>query len=104
MSAVLDEDGRLRGALSFDDMADLRGAGESLIAAAEGPEVVIDLSGLREASTLAVSLLVAWLRAAQGCGKSLVLRGASPGLRDIAAFSGLEEILPLQPGADANAG
>lgn len=104
MSAALDETGRLHGAVSFANMADLRSAGEALIGEAQGQKVAFDLSGLEEASTLAVALLVAWLRAAEGCGKSLAFRDAPPGLREIAAFSGVEEMLPFRPGPGADGG
>ena len=104
MSAALDGTGRLQGAVSFANMTDLRSAGEALIGGAEGPEVAFDLSGLQEASTLTVALLVAWLRAAEGCGKSLAFRGAPPGLREIAAFSGVEDMLPFRPEPNAHGG
>jgi len=42
-----------------------------------------------------LSLSIAWRRAASGCGKTVTFKGASRGLRNIAAFSGLSGVLAL---------
>ena len=93
---ALDSDGRLSGSVTFDNLAEFRRAGEALIREFGRGEVEFDCSGLEAASSVAVALLIAWRRAAGACGKSVTFKGASLGLRNIAAFSGLGEILPLE--------
>ena len=93
---ALDENGCLSGGVTFENLAEIRSAGERLIRESEQPTVSFDCSGLEEASGVAVALLIAWRRAAGRCGKTVVFRGASLGLRNIAAFSGLGDVLPLE--------
>lgn len=93
---VLDEDGRLSGGVTFENLAEIRSAGESLIRESKHGNVEFDCSGLEEASSVAVALLVAWRRAAGICGKTVAFKGASLGLRNIAAFSGLGDVLRLE--------
>ncbi len=93
---ALDESGRLSGRVAFANLAALRQRGEALIDRAEGETVRFDCSGLEQASSLAVALFVAWWRAAAGSGKSVVFTGTSVALRNIAAFSGLNDILTLE--------
>lgn len=96
MACALDENGRLAGAVTFDNLDEVRRVGEALIGAAEAQTIEIDCSGLNEASSVAVALLVAWRRAAGASGKSIVFRGTSRALRDIASFSGVNGILALE--------
>lgn len=97
MSAwALDGDGRLSGSVTFDNLADIRQAGEALIGEARHGGIEFDCSGLEEASSVAVALLIAWRRAAGRCGRPVAFKGASLGLRNIAAFSGLSDVLPLE--------
>ena len=93
---ALDEGGRLSGRVTFDNLAEIRQAGETLIAEVQRSAVEFDCSGLEEANSVAVALLIAWRRAAGRCGKSVVFKGAPLDLRNIAAFSGLSDILPFE--------
>lgn len=92
----LDDSGRLYGVVAFENLAVVRQSGEALIGAGEGEVVQFDCSGLEEASSVAVALLIAWRRMARGSGKSVVFSGTSLALRNIAAFSGVDEILALE--------
>ena len=92
---ALDERGRLSGRITFDNLADVRTAGEALIAGAPGGGVEFDCSGLEETSSLTVALLIAWQRAAGARDKSVAFKGTSRALRRIAAFSGLNDLLTL---------
>ena len=93
---ALDGNGRLSGGVTFGNFEDFRLAGEAHIRESRHGAVEFDCSGLEEANSIAVALLIAWRRAAGGCGKTVAFRGASVGLRDIAAFSGLSDVLPLE--------
>ena len=93
---ALDGNGRLSGGITFGNFQEVRLAGEALIRESPHDTVEFDCSGLAEASSVAVALLIAWRRAAGGCGKTVAFRGASLGLRNIAAFSGLGGVLPLE--------
>ncbi len=88
--------GRLSGRIGFSNLAEARAAGEARILAANEARIVFDCSGLSEANSVAVALLIGWRRTAQRCGKVVVFRGASRGLRNIVDFSGLSEILALE--------
>ena len=91
---TLDENGRLSGAVTFGNLVEIRAAGEARIRASRHG-VEFDCSGLEEASSVAVALLIAWRRAALQCGKNAAFTGVPSGMRDIAAFSGLGDVLPL---------
>ena len=93
---ALDESGRLSGKVAFDNLANVRQAGEALIGGAAGETVHFDCSGLQEANSVTLVLLIAWRRSAVADGKSVVFTGTSVALRNIAAFSGLNEVLTLE--------
>ena len=93
---ALDGNGRLSGRVRFVDFREVRLAGETWIRESREDAVEFDCSGLQEASSVAVALFIAWLRTAGSCGKTVAFRGASLGLRNIAAFSGLGDMLPLE--------
>jgi phospholipid transport system transporter-binding protein len=81
-------------------MARIRAEGAAAIAAA-GEHVQVDLSGLERGNSVAVALLMAWLRTAQGDDKSLVFTGAPAELTNIIELSGMSDVLPLQESAPA---
>ena len=90
-ACALDGNGRLSGGVTFENLAEIRSAGEVLIRESKHGTVEFDCSGLEEASGVAVALLIAWRR-----GKNVVFRGTSLDLRNIAAFSGLGDVLSLE--------
>ena len=93
MAGLLQDD-RLSGVIDFDNLVEIRRDGESRIN--EATETVrFDLSGLEKANSATVALLIAWFRAAEAQRKSIVFVEVAPELRNIIAFSGLEEVLPL---------
>ena len=95
-TCALDENGRLSGTITFDNLAEVRDAGEALIGAAGVESIEFDCSGLDGTSSVAVALLIAWQRAAHAGGKTVVFKRTPRALRNIAAFSGLNEILTLE--------
>ena len=88
------QDDQLSGVIDFDNLTDIRRVGEARIS--EVNETLrIDLSGLEQANSATVALLIAWFRAAEAQEKSVVFVEVPPELRNIIAFSGLEQVLPL---------
>ncbi len=73
----------------------LRAEGERLLGQAPAA-VVIDLGGVSRSTTVALSLLLCWVRAASVAGKSLRFRGMPASLLDVARLSGLDSVLPLE--------
>lgn len=90
---------RLTGEVTADNAVILRRQGETLISGASG-EVVVNLSGLREAHSIVLSLLMCWQRAARAHHRSLRFTGANGQLAALARLSGLLRYLP---GIDASA-
>ena len=87
---------QLVGVLDFRTGAQLRAEGEKLIRASSAATVVVDCSAVEHASSVGLSLLLAYMRVAQGAGKTLSVRSLPVEMRQIAEVSGLLEILPLQ--------
>ena len=87
-------DDQLSGVINFDNLTEIRSVGEARIS--EVNETLrIDLSDLEEANSATVALLIAWFRAARAQDKSIVFVEVPPELRNIIAFSGLDQVLPL---------
>lgn len=57
--------------------------------------VPIDLSGLQRSNSMAVALLLAWLRYADSQGKALQIAQVPKSLRSIIEFTGLTEVLSI---------
>ncbi len=86
----------LQGVLDFRTGAQLRAEGEKLIRASSTATVVVDCSAVEHSSSVGLSLLLAYMRVAQGAGKTLSVRSLPVEMRQIAEVSGLLDILPLQ--------
>lgn len=96
MTAELTRDGdvlRLRGSISYDNADVLCALGSELLAQT-GRQATVDLSGLTEASSLAVAVLLRWARAAASKGNELKVAGMPERCRAIVKVSGLVEALP----------
>ena len=83
---------RLSGAISFENFAGMRQAGEALVDQATGT-ASIDLQAIEHANSLTVGAMVAWFRHAQKQGKSVSFTHVPPDLRKIIRVSGLTDIL-----------
>ncbi len=57
--------------------------------------ITVDLSGVTEADSSAVALLLAWCRIAQSRQQPLRIQGVPDGLRSLIAVYGVAELLPL---------
>lgn len=83
------------GTVTFDNLMDIRRAGEAAIAeAADG--VTFDLSGLAQGNSAAVAVLMAWFRAADRQDKTVSFVGVPAELESIIELSGLTDVLPLE--------
>ena len=70
----------------LDDAADLMQRGESAIAAGENQ---IDLSAVTQSDSGLLACLLAWRRAAQALGQTLIVANPPAGLRGIAELYGV---------------
>lgn len=75
--------------------------GSGVAAAVRGTRLVIDAAALQELDTAALAVLLQARRDAQARGVELVVEGAPPQLRRIAALYGVEALLGLDATASA---
>ncbi len=98
--ASLDRDGAgrwcLRGEVLPADAVAIRQQGESWLASSSAV-VVVDLAGLSRSTSVVLSILLCWMRAAEGAGKCLQIEGWPPALEDIARVSGIDTVLASRP-------
>lgn len=98
-SAQIDTDSRgvlcVTGELNYTSVLAVRARGEQLIAGAS-EAVQVDFSGVRASGSVAVSLMMCWLRAAAKAGNEIEFIGVPELLSRIIAVSGLEGHLPVQ--------
>ena len=83
------------GTITFDNLMDVRRAGEAAIADADDG-VTFDLSGLEHANSAAVAVLMAWFRAADRQDKTVSFVGVPAELESIIELSGLTDVLPVE--------
>jgi len=83
----------VRGAVTLENATRWREAG---LQAIDRDGVVIDLSGVEEADSSALSLLLEWQRAAKARGFRVRYTGLPANLRSLAQVYGVLELLPLE--------
>ncbi|PAV25330.1 ABC-type transporter Mla MlaB component [Tamilnaduibacter salinus] len=95
-SLTVDRDGRflLAGRVGASDVVRLREEGERAIAGVTGDDCRLDLSGLDNASSIIVSLLLRWQQSAARQGVSLRCLGASDDLCAMARMGGVAHTIP----------
>jgi phospholipid transport system transporter-binding protein len=70
----------------------------------EGGEVTVDLGGVSEADSAALSLLLQWVRDATGKGRRMSFTNLPAGLQSLAVLYGVNELFPTLPSSnDASA-
>ena len=85
----------LSGSVDAENFAAWQARGEAFIAGCEEAIPCFDLSALESSNSLAVALLLAWLRYAARAQKSVQFAHSPAALRNIIQFSGLTQLLPL---------
>lgn len=90
-----DADGvlRLSGVLDYQSGPALRREGQALIRAEKNGPLLIDCSAVEKSSSVGLSLLLAFSRDALALGRQVRIVGLPDDMREIAAVSGLLEIL-----------
>lgn len=84
---------RLAGVLDYRTGASLRHQGQALVAQVPGTEVVVDCSAVEKASSVGISLLLAFSRDASEAGKVLKVRAMPHELCQIAEVCGISQLL-----------
>lgn len=84
---------RLAGVLDYRSGPALRKQGKGLIASCRESRLVLDCSGVVKTSSVGLSLLLAFIRDAQGAGKACEVRGMPDDMREIAEVYDLDEVL-----------
>lgn len=88
----------LAGRVTADNVAELRRQGESWLAErASGAAVTIDLSSVSTASSLLLSLLLCWRRAASRQSMTLTFEGAPEQLLELSRLNGVSRWLTGSP-------
>ena len=60
----------------------------------QGPEIRVDLSGVTQADSAAVGMLLAWVRDASTRGCSIRFENLNENLRSLIALYGVGELIP----------
>jgi phospholipid transport system transporter-binding protein len=82
---------RIQGPVTMTNVAALRAQGLQLLA---GQDAIVDLSGMTQADSAALSLLLEWSRAAASSGHALRFENANDNLRTLATLYEVREFLP----------
>jgi phospholipid transport system transporter-binding protein len=83
----------LSGVLDYRSGPDLRKQGQALIQSSSAPTVVVDCSAVTKSSSVGLSLLLCFMRDAEAAKKPVSIRALPEDMREIAAVSGLTELL-----------
>ena len=88
-------DGRyaLLGDLGLESAAGILGRGEAAFSGR--PEVAVDLSGVTDADSAGLAVLIEWTRAARSEGRLIRFFGMPSRLGDIARIGGVNDLLPI---------
>jgi phospholipid transport system transporter-binding protein len=81
----------LSGPLTMDNVVAVLDEGSRLLPT--GPRIVIDLAGVTEVDSAAVSLLLEWRRTAQRGGRKVEFANLSANLKSLATLYGVSELL-----------
>ena len=66
--------------------------------------VTVDLGGVTEVDSTAVSLLLQWLRDGAARGRRLTFRNLSPNIHSLAVLYGVADLIPIEPGKSTTTG
>lgn len=80
----------VEGAITMANVEEVLAEGLRLF---DGPDVRVDLGGVTEVDSSAVSLLLEWSRQAAREGRRLVFVNLTPNLRSLAALYGVSDLI-----------
>lgn len=83
----------LAGVLDYRSGPALLEQGQKLIASSAGERLIVDCTGVEKSSSVGLSLLLAFSRAAQARGKALVVRALPADMGKIADVYGIGTLL-----------
>ena len=88
-------DGRcvLKGPVTFGNVVSLLARGKELLTA---PEVTVDLTGVTDVDSSAISLLLEWRREAARNGRRIRFLGLPENLRSLARLYGVTDLISAQ--------
>lgn len=85
---------RLQGRVDFSNAGDLAAEGLQRLTGRRG-ELTLDVSGLEAGGSVAVAVLLAWLRAGRQTGLAIRVTGIPDKMRAIVRTSGLADVFAL---------
>lgn len=83
---------RVAGPMVIASATELKKAGESALGSGA---TLVDLSGVTDADSSAVAILLAWVRLAQERQQDIAIQGTPDNIRSLATLYGVAELLPL---------
>jgi len=83
---------RIVGDLGLESAAALLAAGEAAFAGQH--DIEVDLTGVTDADSAGLAVLIEWTRSARRDGRSIAYKGMTPRLAAIARIGGVRELLP----------
>ena len=91
MIACSDGRCRVEGPLTIDNITGVLAESERVFTA---PEVTVDLAGVTDVDSSAVSLLMQWQRNARQAGRRVIFVNLPENLKRLAALSGVADLIP----------
>jgi len=62
----------------------------------EGADIIVDLAGVAEADSSALSLLLQWMRDGAGQGRRMAITNLPAGLQSLATLYGISDLFPTR--------
>lgn len=81
------------GDLGLGTAAAMLASGQSAFAGVQ--DVAVDLSGITDADSAGLAVLIEWVRAARQSGRSIEFSGLPPRLAGLARIGGVADLLPI---------
>jgi len=83
----------ISGDFGLETAAAMLASGESAFAGV--PAAAVDLSGITDADSAGLAVLIEWVRTARQSGRRIEFSGLPPRLAELARIGGVAEILPI---------
>jgi len=81
------------GDLGLETAATVLASGESAFAGV--PRAVVDLSGVTDADSAGLAVIIEWTKGAYRAGRSIEFHGLPPRLAELARIGGVADLLPV---------